>query len=125
MEALALVSEVVYGAPARFTDPARFAMAHGGKDGHPFPVPLAVYDQTLRVMRGAVDRGRLGQRDRLEAMKGLDRQARLLERAARGEPLATLIARERRRSHEHGERTVFGQAKPPPRTAQLTIPGLG
>jgi uncharacterized protein len=129
VEALALVSEVVYGAPARFTDPARFAMAHGGKDGHPFPVPLTVYDQTLRVMRGAVDRGRLGQRDRLEAMKSLDRQARLLERAARGEPLATLIARERRRSHEYGGRTVFGKAKrpveAPPRPAQLVIPGLG
>ena len=51
---LALVAEVIHGAPSRFSDPARFSMAHGGKDGHPFPVPLAVYDQTIRVLKQAV-----------------------------------------------------------------------
>src|SRR5262249_4351202 len=48
VRALALVAEVVHGAPFRFSDPARFAFAHGGKDGHPFPVPLGVYDETIR-----------------------------------------------------------------------------
>ena len=64
VEALAAVAEVVHGAPCRFTDPARFALAHGGKDGHPFPVPLRVYDQTIAVMRRAVDAARLGNEDR-------------------------------------------------------------
>src|SRR5204862_7313877 len=49
--ALSLVAEVVHGAPSRFTDPARFSLAHGGKDGHPFPVPLAVYDETIGLLR--------------------------------------------------------------------------
>jgi hypothetical protein len=49
VRALAMVAEVVHGAPYRFTDPARFSFAHGGKDRHPFPVPLRVYDETLRT----------------------------------------------------------------------------
>jgi hypothetical protein len=80
--ALALVAEVIHGAPSRFSDPARFAMAHGGKDGHPFPVPLDVYDQTLSVLSQAMARARLGNDDRLWALARLDAQARALERAA-------------------------------------------
>jgi hypothetical protein len=83
VQALALVAEVVHGAPARFSDPARFSFAHGGKDGHPFPVPVEVYDQTLRVLRNAVDRARLGIDDKMTAIARLDRAARDLERAAR------------------------------------------
>ncbi len=74
--ALALVSEVIHGAPYRFADPARFSFAHGGKDGHPFPVPLRVYDQTIQVMRSAVEHARLGSDDRLFAIRRLDEQAR-------------------------------------------------
>lgn len=80
--ALALVGEVVHGVPCRFSDPARFSFALGGKDGHPFPVPLRVYDETIRVLRQAVDRARLGSEERLAAIRRLDRQARLLERCA-------------------------------------------
>ena len=47
VEALAMVAEVVHGAPYRFQDPARFSLAHGGKDRHPYPVPLKVYDEIL------------------------------------------------------------------------------
>jgi hypothetical protein len=54
VRALAMVAEVVHGAPCRFADPARFSLAHGGKDGHPFPVPLRVYDETIRVLKSAV-----------------------------------------------------------------------
>src|SRR5213078_4963373 len=68
LQSLALVAEVVHGASARFTDPARFAFAHGGKDGHPFPVPLKVYDESLRVMRDAVERAKLGRDDRVSAL---------------------------------------------------------
>jgi uncharacterized protein len=86
--ALALVAEVIHGAPARFSDPARFAMAHGGKDGHPFPVPLPVYDKTISVLSQAVARARLGNDDRLWALARLDAQARALDRAASRAPPA-------------------------------------
>lgn len=95
IEALALVSEVLYGTPYRFSDPARFSLAHGGKDGHPFPVPLEVYDRTLRVMRNAVQAAKLGNRDRLGALRRLDEQARRLEAAASGASLQDHIAAER------------------------------
>jgi hypothetical protein len=112
LESLALVSEVIHGAPCRFTDPARFSYAHGGKDGHPFPVPLAVYDETLRVLRRAVEHARLGNDDRLTAIKRLDQQARRLEGATRGESFAAILARERRDSHRHGGVTVSGSTRP-------------
>src|SRR5512133_1226594 len=82
--ALAMAAEVVHGAPCRFTDPARFSLAHGGKDGHPYPVPLRVYDETLGVLRRAVDRAKLGEDDRLVAIRRLDAEARRLESAASG-----------------------------------------
>jgi uncharacterized protein len=91
--ALALVAEVIHGAPARFSDPARFAMAHGGKDGHPFPVLLDVYDKTISVLREAMARARLGNDDRLWALARLDAQARALERAASRAPPAAFPSR--------------------------------
>jgi uncharacterized protein len=108
VEALAHVAEVVHGAPCRFTDPARFSLAHGGKDGHPFPVPLKVYDQTIRVLRDAVDRAKLGNDDRLTAIRELDRQARVLEQRARGPSFQEHLERERRMSTALGGKTVFG-----------------
>ncbi|MET0987644.1 MAG: DUF763 domain-containing protein [Steroidobacteraceae bacterium] len=106
--ALALVAEVIYGAPSRFSDPARFSLAHGGKDGHPFPVSLKVYDQTLRVLKQAVDHARLGNAERLAAIQRLDAQARRLERVARGPSFEQFITQERERSPLYGGRTVFG-----------------
>ncbi|HEY5282795.1 MAG TPA: DUF763 domain-containing protein [Polyangia bacterium] len=127
--ALALVAEVVHGAPSRFTDPARFAFAHGGKDGHPFPVPLKVYDETLRVLRHAVDGAKLGQADKLMALRRLDDQCRIADAAAEGRsppPSAaatwsTLVALERRESPALGGRTCLGQAQRP-RPRQLALP---
>lgn len=78
--ALAMVAEVVHGAPSRFADPARFSLAHGGKDGHPFPVPLDVYDHTIRVLTQAVGQARLGREDKLAAIRRLDEEARRAER---------------------------------------------
>ena len=80
--ALALVAEVIHGAPSRFADPARFSLAHGGKDGHPFPVPLKVYDETIGVLRRALARAKLGEDERLAAVRRLDDQARVIEGAA-------------------------------------------
>lgn len=104
---LALVSEVVHGAPSRFSDPARFAMAHGGKDGHPFPVPLRVYDETIRVLKTAMDRARLGNDERLSAIRRLDAQARVLEHAATGPSFEEILEMERSRTAQHAGRTVF------------------
>ena len=106
--ALALVAEVVHGSPCRFTDPARFSLAHGGKDGHPFPVPLRVYDETIRVLKSAVQKAKLGRDEELAAIKRLDEQARFLERGARGPSVEKLITEERERSHAYGGRTIFG-----------------
>jgi len=90
--ALAFVAEIVHGAPSRFCDPARFAFALGGKDGHPFPVPLAVYDQTLRVLKRAIGRARLGSRETLAAIRRIDAQARALESRAAGPAFEALVA---------------------------------
>ncbi|MGA0600994.1 DUF763 domain-containing protein [Caulobacter sp. KR2-114] len=108
VEALALVAEVIHGAPCRFTDPARFSFAHGGKDRHPFPVPITVYDETIRVLKAAVGHARLGQSDRLDAIRRLDAQARRLEGRVAGPSVDALIASERARSPDYGGRSVFG-----------------
>ena len=110
IRALAMVAEVVHGAPYRFSDPARFSLAHGGKDGHPFPVPLRVYDETIRVLKSAVQKAKLGREEELGALTRLDEQARRLERHATGPTVPELIAEERQRSHEFGGRSVFGWA---------------
>ena len=116
VRALAMVAEVVHGALYRFTDPARFSFAHGGKDGHPFPVPLKVYDETIRVLKSAVQSARLGREEELAALRRLDGEARRLEHAARGPSLEQLIAQERLDSHMYGGRTVLGWEAPPAST---------
>lgn len=103
---LAFVAEVIHGTPSRFSDPARFSLAHGGKDGHPFPVPLKVYDETIRVLKSAVARARLGNEETLAAIRRLDREARALERAAIGPPYEQLLQEERLKSGEWGGRSV-------------------
>jgi hypothetical protein len=108
VEALAMVAEVVHGAPCRFADPARFSFAHGGKDRHPFPVPIKVYDETIAVLKSAVRKAQLGRDEELSALKRLDDQARRLERHASGAPVETVIALERDRSNAYGGRSVFG-----------------
>ena len=110
LQALALVSEVAFGAPSRFDDPARFAFAHGGKDGHPHPVPLRVYDNTIGTLRNALDRAKLGRTEKIDAFKRLDRHARELESAAKGPPFEAIVADEWQRSPERGGMTVFGPA---------------
>ncbi|RTL85061.1 MAG: DUF763 domain-containing protein [Hyphomicrobiales bacterium] len=111
---LAMVAEVVHGAPCRFADPARFSLAHGGKDRRPFPVPLAVYDKTIEVMKSAVARAKLGSDDRLAALRRLDRQARLLEQSATGPSLPAFIGAEIARSPDYAGRSVFGWEGEPP-----------
>ncbi|MCA2406431.1 DUF763 domain-containing protein [Rhizobium leguminosarum] len=113
VKALAMVAEVVHGAPCRFSDPARFSIAHGGKDRHPFPVPLKVYDETIAVMKSAVQKGRLGREEELQALKRLDDQSRQMERYVTGPDLKEIIAGEFRESADFGGRSVFGWEEPP------------
>ena len=108
VRSLAMVAEVVHGAPYRFSDPARFSLAHGGKDRHPYPVPLKVYDETIRVLKSAVQNGKLGRDEELGALKRLDDQARRLERTAQGPSLESFIATERAASAALDGRSVFG-----------------
>jgi uncharacterized protein len=108
VRALALVAEVVHGAPCRFSDPARFSLAHGGKDSHPFPVPVRVYDETIRVLKSAVQNARLGREEELGAIKRLDQQARQLEVWAKAPSFEAVVAEERQASSAYGGRSVFG-----------------
>jgi uncharacterized protein len=108
MQVLALVAEVVHGAACRFSDPARFSLAHGGKDRHPFPVPTKVYDETVRVLKSAVQKAKLGQDEQLAALERLDRESRRLECVTEGPPLQQIIDEEFSLSHTYGGRSVFG-----------------
>lgn len=114
VRSLAMVAEVVHGTPCRFSDPARFSLAHGGKDRHPYPVPTRVYDRTIAVMKEAVAAAKLGQDEKLAAIRRLDQQARRLEATATGPSVGALIAEERSRSHAFGGRSVFGWEPPGP-----------
>ena len=113
LQSLALIAEVVHGAPSRFSDPARFSFAHGGKDGHPFPVPLKTYDESLAILRRSLEAARLGHTEKVEGFKRLDRITRTVEEER--EPLASfdaLIAHENRISASIGGRTVFDDRRP-------------
>ena len=123
LQSLALLAEVVHGAPTRFSDPARFAFAHGGKDGHPFPVPLKVYDESIAVLRRALDSAKLGDTDKLGGFKRLDAFTRAIEARRRPEAdVAATIAHERAISTSLGGRTVFDDT-PKPRRGQLELFG--
>jgi hypothetical protein len=113
VRSLAMVAEVIHGAPHRFADPARFAMSKGGKDGAPFPVPLKVYDETIRVLKYAVVKARLGAGEELAAIRRLDAQARTLEAVATGPGFHDYVAEERRRAPEYGGRTVLDDRPAP------------
>ena len=117
VRSLAMVAEVIHGAPCRFADPARFSLAHGGKDRHPFPVPTRVYDKTIGVLKSAVQKAKLGNEEKLGAIRRLDEQARRLERHADGPSFGRFMAEEQARSHEFGGRSVFGWEPPQAGTA--------
>ena len=109
LQSLTLVSEVIYGTPSRFTDPARFSFAHGGKDGHPFPVPTKIYDESIRVLGDSIEKSKLGYNDKSECLRRLHTTALQIE--ANCDPLADFdatIAREKANSHDWGGMTCMG-----------------
>ncbi len=119
LQSLALVSEVIHGTNTRFKDPARFAFAHGGKDGHPFPVPTKVYDETIDVLHKAVEKAKIGQSDKLQAIKKLTELAQKAEENfIPNNNFEQLIEKERNESWQYGGRTVMGKEKPPSRRSK-------
>ncbi|HKO42453.1 MAG TPA: DUF763 domain-containing protein [Pyrinomonadaceae bacterium] len=108
LQSLALVAEVVHGTPSRFNDPARFSFAHGGKDRHPFPVPLKTYDESLNFLRTSLDAAKVGDKEKIEGFRRLEKFARNVEN--RMSPLANfdkLITHENKISKSLGGRSVF------------------
>lgn len=113
MQSLALVSEVIHGAPSRFKDPARFSFAHGGKDGHPFPVPTQTYDETLQILRTGIEKSKLGNSEKLLAIKKLHEiNLKVEENFTPNFDISDVIEEEHQNSWRYGGKTVFGDAKP-------------
>ncbi|MDQ1150712.1 DUF763 domain-containing protein [Sphingobacterium zeae] len=113
LQSLALVSEVIHGAPSRFKDPARFSFAHGGKDGHPFPVPLTIYDESIQILKKGIEKSKLGHSDKLKSVQKLHQL--VLDSERNFEPqfdIQQIIAEEKRDSWKYGGRTVYGDAAP-------------
>jgi hypothetical protein len=113
VQSLAMVAEIVHGSPYRFQDPARFSLAHGGKDRHPYPVPLKVYDETIQVLKTAMHKAKLGREEQLDAIRRLDEQARHLERTVVGPSFEKFVADELEASPSYQGRSVFGWEKDP------------
>jgi len=112
LQSLALVAEVVHGAPSRFSDPARFSFAHGGKDRHPFPVPLKTYDESLNVLRKGLDAAKVGDKEKLEGFKRLNRFVQKVENKFQPEAdFAAVITHEHKISPSLDGRSVFDEPK--------------
>jgi len=119
LQSLALVSEVIHGTPSRFSDPARFSFAHGGKDRRPFPVPTTIYDRTIGVLDTALRTAKLGDLERANGIKRLHAFTRMVEDTfAPCADLDKTIAKECAESADHGGRSIFGWEQPP---TQLTL----
>ncbi|AZB26767.1 DUF763 domain-containing protein [Chryseobacterium bernardetii] len=124
MQSLALVSEVIHGAPSRFTDPARFSFAHGGKDGHPFPVPTKVYDESISILRKGIEKSKLGNSDKLNTLNKLHQIVTKAEKDFTPDfDIRDIIEEERQNSWRFGGKTVMEDAqKPsPPKPIQLSL----
>ena len=123
IQSLTLVSEIIHGTPSRFSDPGRFSFAHGGKDGHPFPVPVKIYDESIQVLETAVRKAKLGEKDKSDALKKLSTAAAELEKDFQpNDNFDKIIEQERRDSWKYEGQTVKGKAqKPAGNTGQLRL----
>lgn len=114
IQSLTLVSEVIHGTSSRFSDPARFSFAHGGKDGHPFPVPTSVYDETIEIFDRSIHLAKLGDKEKSEALRNLSKVSLQMERGfTPNDNFDKIIQKERDESYLYGGRTVSGEAKKP------------
>lgn len=113
LQSLTLVSEVLYGTPSRFDDPARFSFAHGSKGGIPIPVPTLVYDEVISNLKEAVDKAKIHQGDKLEAIGKLSKLAQMAEKDFQPDnKLDALIEKEKTNAHKYGGRTIKGYSTP-------------
>jgi hypothetical protein len=108
LQTLAMVAEVIHGTPTRFSDPARFSFALGGKDRHPFPVPLTTYDETIDVLRRSLDAAKLGDTEKIDGLKRLNTFVRAVEqRYAPEADFDGVLAHEHSISKSLNGRSVF------------------
>jgi uncharacterized protein len=122
VQSLTLVSEVIHGTPSRFKDPARFSFAHGGKDGHPFPVPTKTYDEVIETLQKAIGKAKIGQADKSQALKKLHEIAAKREKDfTPTDNLQKVIEKEIEESWQYGGKTIFGDAKPPRRSKGVQL----
>jgi hypothetical protein len=120
LQSLALIAEVVHGAPSRFSDPARFSFALGGKDRHPFPVPLKTYDESISVLRNSLDSAKLGDTEKIDGFRRLDHFTRAIgERYAPEANFDAIMAHEHAISPSLNGRSVFDDRRK--RSAQLSL----
>lgn len=125
LQSLSLIAEVVHGTPSRFLDPARFSFALGGKDGHPFPVPLKTYDESISVLRSALDTARLGDIDKIEGFRRLNRYVQMIEECCAPKAhFSEIVSYERAVSASLDGRSVSDKRKKAPfinRNQQLSL----
>ncbi len=113
LQSLTLVSEVIHGTPSRFTDPARYSFAHGGKSGTPFPVPRRVYDETISTLTTAVQQARIGQPDKQRAIQKLTQLSQAAEKNfTPNQNLDTLLAAENKNTRQYGGVPTQPKSKP-------------
>ncbi len=117
IQSLALVSEVIHGTPARFSDPARFSFAHGGKGSRPFAVPTTVYDETIEILKKSVEQAKLGETDRQKALQKLtklaqDAETDFVPNADSEASFDKLVQHERDNSWRYGGRSIHGSELP-------------
>ncbi len=122
LQSLSLVSEIIHGSPARFSDPARFSFAHGGKNARPFPVPTKVYDETIQVLTKAVENAKIGQLDKHKAIAKLSDIAQKAEQGFQpNDDFEALVEKERKDSWKYGGRTLNGHVNKTPPNNQLSL----
>ncbi|WP_075556752.1 DUF763 domain-containing protein [Parabacteroides timonensis] len=125
LQSLTLVSEVIHGTPSRFSDPARFSFAHGGKDGHPFPVPTSVYDETIEVFNNAIHKAHLGEKDKSDALKNLSKISQEMEKGyTPNNYFDDWVQYERDTSYKYNGKTVFGDSKKPQKKEDKNTGGI-
>jgi hypothetical protein len=121
LQTLALVAEVIHGTPTRFSDPARFSFALGGKDGHPFPVPLKIYDEAIGVLRRSLTSAKVGETEKIDGFRRLDRFTRAVEEAkAPQADINACIGHEKAISGSLAGRTVFDRGAYRPSTTRTS-----
>ncbi|AQW96435.1 DUF763 domain-containing protein [Elizabethkingia anophelis] len=124
MQSLALVSEVIHGAPSRFKDPARFSFAHGGKDGHPFPVPVKIYDESIQILQKGIEKSKLGNSDKLNSINKLHQIVLNTEKNFTPNfDIQQVMEEERNVSWQYGGKSTMGDSKKTdkPNAIQLSL----